>query len=117
MKKVNYLGFLSLLSLIAILGFKSGNTGLFGFLGFIYFIRYFRVIPDELFLLNVRKSSTVAFLSGMASLVPSMFICTLLYQVSAAVPTAYAVCFVVSVLSFTVSLIWLERKEQKGAKE
>lgn len=117
MKKINYLGFLSLLSLIAILGFQNKNTGLYGFFGFVYFIRYFWIIPDELFLLNVQKSSTIAFMSGMISLIPSMFICALLYNVSAAIPTAFAMCFVVSALAFTISMMIVEYKEQKGAQE
>lgn len=117
MKRINYLGFLSLLSLIAILGWKSENTGLFGFFGFIYFIRYFWVIPDELFLVNVQKSATIAFLLGMISLVPFMFICSVIYNISAAIPMAFALGFVISAISFTFSLVLTEWKEQRGASE
>lgn len=117
MKRINYLGFLSLLSLIAILGWKSGNTGLYGFFGFIYFIRYFRVIPDELFLMNVQKSATTAFMLGMISLVPFMFSCSVFYNISAAIPAAFALSFVVSALVFTFALTGLEWRERRGAGE
>lgn len=117
MKKINYLGFLSLLSLISVLGFQSRNTGLYGFFGFIYFIRYFRVVPDEMFLLNVQKSATIAFMLSMVSLVPFMFSCSALYNISAAIPMAFALSFVVSTLAFTFALTGLEWRERKGAAE
>lgn len=62
MKRFNMLGLLSLLALVAVLGFVSDNKGWFGFLGFLYYLRYFRVIPDEFFLENVRKTATLSFL-------------------------------------------------------
>lgn len=117
MKKINYLGFLSLLSLISILGWKSGNTGLYGFFGFIYFIRYFWVSPDELFLSNVQKSATTAFMLSMVSLVPFMFSCSVFYNISAAIPMAFALSFVVSTVAFTFVLMGLEWRERRGAEE
>lgn len=117
MKKTNYLGFLSLLSLIAVLGWKTGNTGLYGFFGFAYYVRYFWVIPDELFWQNVQKSSTCALFSELLSLVPFMFFCTALHEHSAAIPMAFGLSFAVAIISFTVVLVVLEWKEQKGAAE
>lgn len=117
MKKVNFLGFLSLLALIALLGWKNEQTGLYGFFGFVYFIRYFWVIPDELFMMNVRKAATTAFMAGMVALVPVMFAASFLYGVSAAIPMAFAVSFVAAVLLFSLSLAVLEWKEQRGALE
>ena len=69
MKRFNSLGLLSLLALIAVLGLLTDNKGWFGFLGFLYYLRYFQVIPDEFFLENVRKTATLAFFTGMLSLV------------------------------------------------
>ena len=112
MKKINYLGLLSLLSLIAILGWKTGNTGLYGF-----YIRYFWVIPDELFQQNVRKSATFAFFAEMISLVPFMFICATLYDISSAIPMAFGLSFATAILMFTVVLMIQEWKERKGAQE
>lgn len=114
MKRMNYLGWLSLLSLISVLGWKSGNTGLYGFFGFIYFIRYFWVIPDELFLLNVRKSATIAFMLSMVSLVPFMFSCSAIYNISAAIPMSFALSFAVSTIAFAFTMTGLEWKERRG---
>lgn len=107
-KKFNYLGLLSLLSLFSLLGRITENTGLYGFLGFIYFIRYFWIIPDEFFRQNVQKSATFAF-------VPFMFICAYIYDGSKAVATAFALCFAVVIIAFTLSLAFHEWREQRGA--
>lgn len=115
--KMNYLGFLSLLALIAILGWTTDNTGLYGFFGFAAYLRYFWVVPDEFFRLNVQKAATAAFLAEMISLVPFMFACAYLYSGSKAVPTAFALSFGVTILTFTIALVVLEWKEQKGAED
>lgn len=114
MKKINWLGFLSLLSLIAVLGWQHQETGLYGFLGFIYFIRYFWVVPDELFILNVQKSATIAFVASMAVLAPAMFAASPIYGISAAVPMAFALSFAAATISFNLSLAVLEWREQRG---
>lgn len=114
-REINYLGFLSLLSLIAILGWTTKNTGLYGFLGFAYYLRYFRVIPDELFKLNVQKAATFAFMLEMVLLVPFMFVSTWLHGAGNPVPTAFALSFVVAVFAFTGALLVLEWREQRGA--
>ncbi len=116
-KRINYLGFLSLLSLIAVLGIRHPGSGLFGFFGFFYYVRYFWVVPDELFLLNVRKSASAAFMAEMVFLVPFMFICAAIYGVPAAVPMAFGLSFCVCILSFTVSLTVWEWRERRGASE
>lgn len=117
MKKINYLGLLLLLSLIAILGWKTGNTGLYGFFGFAYYIRYFWVISDELFQQNVQESAAFSFFTEMIFLVPFMFICSTLYDISSAIPMAFGLSFAVAILTFTVVLVIQEWKEQKGAQE
>lgn len=113
--KINYLGLLSLLALIGILGLVTENNGLFGFWGFAYYLRYFWVIPDEFFRLNVQKAATFAFMAEMISLVPFMFGCTCLYGAERAVPMAFGLSFGVVILAFTLALMVLEWKEQKGA--
>lgn len=117
LRKINCLGFLSLLALIAVLGWKTENIGLYGFFGFAYFIRYFWVTPDELFCQTVQKACTYALLAELILLVPFMFICTMLYNVNAAVPMAFGLSFAVAIFSFTVVLTVLEWKERKGAME
>ena len=115
-RRINYLGFLSLLALIAILGWQTENKGLYGFFGFAYYFRYFWVIPDEFFQLNVQKAATFAFMSEMVLLVPFMFVCAFTYGVAKAVPISFALSFSVTILAFTIALIFHEWRERKGAK-
>lgn len=115
-RRINYLGFLSLLVLIAILGWQTENKGLYGFFGFAYYFRYFWVIPDEFFQLNVQKAATFAFMSEMVLLVPFMFVCTFIYGVAKAVPISFALSFAVTILAFTIALIFHEWRERKGAE-
>lgn len=114
--KVNYLGFLSLLALIAILGWTTDNPGLYGFFGFAYYLRYFWVIPDEFFQMNVQRAATCAFMAEMISLVPLMFVCTYLYGAGEAVRTAFGLSYAVTIFVFTIVLMVLEWREQKGAE-
>ncbi|GFI28515.1 hypothetical protein IMSAGC012_03647 [Lachnospiraceae bacterium] len=114
--RINYLGFLSLLALIAILGWQTENKGLYGFFGFAYYFRYFWVIPDEFFQLNVQKAATFAFMSEMVLLVPFMFVCAFTYGVAKAVPISFALSFSVTILAFTIALIFHEWRERKGAE-
>ena len=97
--KINCLGFLSLLSLIALLGWSTGNEGLYGFFGFAYYLRYFWVLPDELFRQNLQKAATCAFLTELLALVPFMFL-----------------SFAAAILVFTIALLVLEWREQRGAE-
>lgn len=113
MKRINYLGLLSLLALVAILGYTSGNHGLYGFLGFAYYIRYFWVIPDELFLLNLQRASTLALLAELLSLVPFLFGSYLL-DLASPLPLSFGLSFAVAILVFTVALNVLEWKESRG---
>lgn len=105
-----------MLALIAILGWLTENKGLYGFFGFAYYFRYFRVIPDEFFRLNVQKAATFAFMLEMIMLVPFMFVYTSIYGTAKAVPISFALSFAVTVLAFTIALIFLEWKERKGAE-
>ncbi len=114
-KKINYLGFLSLLGLIGLLGIWTGNTGLCGFFGFLYYLRYFNVIPDELFLENLRKASTITWLAEMLALVPLMFLCHAMAEAEKALPMAFGLSFAVAIFVFTFALLGLEIKESRGA--
>lgn len=55
-------------------------------------------------------------MAEMISLVPFMFICSYIYNTAKAVPTAFALSFVVTVFVFSATLIILEAKERKGAE-
>ena len=114
--KINYLGFLSLLALIGILGWITDNPGLYGFFGFAYFLRYFWVIPDEFFQMHVQKAATYAFMAEMISLVPFMVVCTYLYSAKVAIRTAFGLSYAVTIFVFSIVLMVLEWREQKGAE-
>lgn len=115
MKKINYLGFLSLLSLLAILGYSTGNTGLYGFLGFLYYARYFFVIPDELFVLNLRKACTTAFLTELIALVPLMFATHAGFIAGKPIPASFGLSFAAAIFAFTIHLLILEHRESRGS--
>lgn len=110
----NYLGLLSLLALISVLGWFTGNDGLYGFFGFFYYIRYFWVIPDELFQFNVRRAATFAFFVELLSLIPFMYVLTYLYDSQKAIPMAFGLSFAIGIFTFTIYLLILEMKENKG---
>lgn len=112
-KKINYLGFLSLLSLISILGIITDNRGLFGFLGFISYASYFKVIPDELFMDNLYKSCTMAFLLQVIVLVPLIFINYYFSWYENFVLGAMGMSFVVGLIAFTLKLYMLQIREAR----
>lgn len=117
MKRFNSLGLLSLLAVIAVLGLLTDNKGWFGFLGFLYYLRYFQVIPDEFFLENVRKTATLAFFTGMLSLVVYVFVCSLLFGTAQAAPMAFALSFATSAIVFSIALTICEWREMKGLSD
>ena len=113
--RINYLGFLSLLALLAVLGFLTDNKGFYGFLGFLAYLRYFWVKPDELFLLNVQRSATAAFLLEMVALVPLIFYFVLSSNYANGLAAAFGGSFIVAVVVFSLLLTFLEFKEMNGA--
>lgn len=115
-RRINCLGFLSLLSLIAVLGWTTGNEGFYGFFGFAYYLRYFWVLPDELFRQNLQKAATCAFLTELLALVPLMFLCAAFSGGRRAVPAAFGLSFAAAILVFTIALLVLEWREQRGAE-
>ncbi len=111
--KLNRLGFLSLFALIGILGLISNNKGLAGFFGYAYYIRYFFVIPDELFIANIRKAASFGFFSGIIATGIALILHILLPALLSNA-MILASCYVVSVFCFTIALIVLEIKEMGG---
>lgn len=111
--KVNKLGFLSILALIGILGIVTEHKPFLGFLGFTYYVRYFFVTPDEMFQQNVRRAASIGFFSGVGATGLALIICTLFPEFITS-NMALASCYVVSVFCFTIALMVLEIKEQRG---
>ncbi len=112
---LNPLALLSVLSLLAILAPVCHNNGMYGFLGFLVYLPYWRVLPDEMFLLNLRRAAASAFLAQMLVLAGALPACVLwLHQ---PIGAAFAACFAAGVIWFSLHLSWLEWKEQRGQAE
>lgn len=61
--------------------------------------------------------ATFALFAKMISLVPFMFICATLYDISSAISMVFGLSFAIAILMFTVVLMIQEWKERKGAQE
>jgi hypothetical protein len=111
--KLNKLGFLSFLTIVGIIAMFTEHKPLMGFFGFAYYIRYFFVTPDELFLQNVKNAASIGFFSGIIA--TGIAICVhILSPDFLSSNMTLASCYVVSVFCFTISLVILEIKEQRG---
>lgn len=111
--KLNRLGFLSLFAIIGVLGLVSDNKEFAGFFGYAYYIRYFFVIPDELFIANIRKVASFGFFSGILATGIALIL-HILFPGLLSNAMILASCYVVSVFCFTIALIVLEIKEMGG---
>lgn len=111
--KCNKLGFLSFIALLGILGLITENKGFFGFFGYLYYLRYFTVIPDELFMDNVRKAGSIAFFTGIAVSAVSIAVSTISGSLILST-LCFTIGFIVSMFAFTITLLYLEYKEQRG---
>lgn len=113
LKEINKLGFMSLLALLGLFGIFSDNKGFLGFFGFLYYVRYFTVIPDELFKQYVRRSASIGFFTGTGTTALAIAFLVLAEDVITST-AAFAAGFVVSVIAFTIALIYSEYKDQQG---
>lgn len=118
MKKINQLGWMSLIALLGFFGLFTENNGMLGFFGFAVYARYFFVVPDELFVQNVSKAASIGFFAGVFATCLAMAFRVLVPSVLATY-VSLAASFIVSVVSFSVSLVVLEfmelREEKHGA--
>lgn len=117
LRRINYMGFLSLLALVPVIGWKTGNHGLWAFFSYLYYLKYFWVIPDEMFIQQVRKASVIACLAGIISLVPLMILGSFCFQGRDAVAIPFGMCFGVIVLLFGISFAILEAREETAAND
>lgn len=111
--KLNPLGFMSLLALPGILGLTTDTKAMLSFFGFAYYIRYFFVIPDEMFMQNVRRAASIGFFSGVAA-TSFAVVLRILFPSLITGNAALAACYIVSVLCFTIVLMVLESREMRG---
>jgi hypothetical protein len=106
----NRLGYLSLLALLGFLGIFTQERGYLGFFGFLYYIRYFTVIPDELFLENVRKAATPAFFTWIAASSVAIALKVLLNSPALAI-AGMGLSMALAIAVFTIILTAFEIKE------
>jgi hypothetical protein len=115
LKEINKLGFMSLMALLGFIGIFSENKGFLGFFGFLCYARYFTVIPDELFKQFVRRSASIGFFTGTGTTALAIAFLVLLEDIFTPV-AAFAAGFVVSIIAFTIALIYFEYEDQQGVQ-
>lgn len=106
----NKLGYLSLLSLLGLLGILTDNRTYLAFFSFLYYTKYFFVIPDELFMSNVRKAATPAFFTSLAASAVTIAIKVLLND-TALLPMGIGLNMALSLFVFTIILAHCEVSE------
>lgn len=113
MKKINYFGLLGFMSILGFLGFYTENKSMFLYFCYLPYFMYFKVIPDESFKENVRKSATVAYIvSFVISCISIVF-----YELSSNPYIALAglnFSFSISGIFFLFSFLAIESREKKG---
>ena len=111
----NKFGYFGLLGLIGILGFLTDNPGFYGFFGFFGYFAFFKVIPDELFKLNVQKAATPAFFVGIVITAITLVYSAFTKNISVVV-AGFAINFAISIFVFSIIFIYLNYNESKGNK-
>jgi cation transporter-like permease len=120
----NKLGYLGFLGFIGVLGLASGAFSYSVFLVFFFFFTYSKVIPDELFKENIKKSALCAFIVNMIINTLIMLVCTTIsisvqyvepkYIMLLCCCAAFILNFVISILTFVFTLMYYGHKEKKG---
>ncbi|SIR56321.1 DUF3796 domain-containing protein [Priestia flexa] len=111
--KLAYLGFLGFFGFLGFYYLFEGVQFMFGFFGFFF---YAKIVPDELFLLHVRKATTRAFFVGVIVTAPIMVI-SFAIENSAWLRFLLTIPFSVSMVIFVISLQIFEQREKKGLEE
>lgn len=109
----NKLAFLGLLGLLGILGIVTDNRYFLCFFAFLVFLRYFFVIPDELFMQNVRRAATPAFFTCIGVQAATLSV-TAFTKSNEQLITGFALSFSVSMMLFIILLVIAEFKEQRN---
>ena len=120
----NKLGYLGYLGFIGILGMWMGSFAHSAFLVFFFFFTYAKVIPDELFKENIKKSALKAFIVNMTINTLIIIVCSsisnfyqfitpnssmLFYGVA-----SFVLNFVISILIFVFTLMFYGYKEKRA---
>ena len=110
----NPMGLLALPALASVLYWPTGESAFLGFLGFLVFLRYFWVIPDELFLLTLRRAATAAFLLECILIGPALLLIYCLSPQTSPMPQALGASFACSLIFFSLYHTFLEWREMRG---
>ena len=111
----NKLGYFGFMGLVGLLGLITDNPGFYGFLGFFAYFGFFKVIPDELFELNVQKAATPAFFVGTV-ITAFTLVCTAFIKEISIFVIGLAINFAASIMVFTIILIYRSFNESNGCK-
>ena len=114
MRTFNPMGLLALPALAAFLYLPTGDPDFLGFLGFLVFLRYFWVIPDELFLLSLRRAATLSFLLECILIGPALLLFYLRAPGTNPMPQALGLSFAAALIFFCVYHTVLEWQEMRG---
>jgi len=122
----NKLGYLGFLGFIGVLGIWWRSFTHSTFLIFFFFFTYSKIIPDELFKENIKKSALKAFIVNMIiniAIMGALTTITNLYQYTEINSNmifygfaAFVLNFVISLLTFVFTLMFYAHKE-KGLLE
>lgn len=107
-KKGSRLKYLAVLSLLGLLGLVTGNVGFYGFFGFLGFVGFAKIKADERLMANLAKAVFYGFVVSLVGLSLAIAVSGFFRSTEAAM-VGLAVVFVLSILTFTVSLIRLDR--------
>ena len=110
----NPMGLLALPALAALLCWPTGDRSFLGFLGFLVFLRYFWVIPDELFLLTLRRAATLSFLVECILIGPALLVFYLRSPGANPMPGALGLSFAAALIFFCLYHTLLEWRETRG---
>lgn len=113
-RSFNPLGLLALPALAAALYWPTGDSDFLGFLGFLVFLRYFWIIPDELFLLTLRRAATLSFLMECILIGPALLFFYLRTPGVNPMPQALGLSFAASLIFFCLYHTILEWREMRG---
>ncbi|MFK4308590.1 glucan phosphoethanolaminetransferase (alkaline phosphatase superfamily) [Bacillus sp. RC242] len=114
--KLAYLGFIGFLGFLGPLSFLGETSFTYYFFAFFSFFLYAKVIPDELFILNVRIAATKAFFVALVSGV--LLILSIVIFADVHVIRLFVVLAVVIPLgTFVINLEIFERREKKGMQD
>ncbi len=119
----NKLGYLGFLGFIGVLGLWWRSFTHSVFLVFFFFFTYAKIIPDELFKENIKKSALNAFIVNMIINTIIMVVLTTsanIYQYTKSNSnmlfygfTAFVLNFVISILIFAFTLMFYAHKEKR----